>query len=119
MHYQLFNRKETVNHKNTMETGPMNEPHGYGENQENHQTKFSTEHSSSEKESKDVNDNDLAGNAAGNIPDETNLNESTGIAGSDISGEDSTEIKGKGFMGDFSEPQHDDEQYDERTDNNL
>lgn len=98
-----------------METIPTNEPHGIGENQENHQTKLKKDHLI-DQSSRDVNDNDLAGNAAGNIPDENSPEEGNGIEGS---GEESTDIKGKGFMGDFSEPQHDDEQYNQRTDNNL
>lgn len=105
-----------------MENTNTNEPHGLNENQENHQTRFAKDDNTNQNENVAVNNQDLAGNAAGNTLDE-GITEGTGIAGTDISGEDSPVIKGKGFMGDFSEPQHDDgnedEQYDERTDNNL
>lgn len=52
-----------------------------------------------EKEEKDFSQNDIAGNASGNLPPEEK---------EDSEDESATDNDGKGFLGDFAKPQHDD-----------
>lgn len=81
-----------------------NEPQGWAENEERHTTNFNTSGTSNDHLEKhretDQNDNDLAGVAAGNTPDdweETQLNDQ-------LETDDP-----RGFMGDYTEPQHDED----------
>ena len=72
-----------------------NEPHGLAENEESHVTHFGSEDKGLKKpEREDRNDNDLAGNAAGNVPEKDVHN--------------NADQSPEGFLGDFAEPQHDD-----------
>jgi hypothetical protein len=82
-----------------------NEPKGWDENQQNNDTSFGgLSDKEEEPREADTLDNDLAGNAAGNVPEEEQ---------EDVEDESATDEivtdNPKGFMGDFAEPQHDDE----------
>jgi sRNA-binding protein len=76
-----------------------NEPKGWDENQQNNDSDFSGQ---TDKETKapeiENSGNDLSGNAAGNLPEENvEDNKKQSEAGDS-----------RGFMGDYTEPQHDD-----------
>lgn len=77
-----------------------NEPKGFNENQKRNASEL--DHDSDEKlekEDKDFSQNDIAGNASGNLPPEEK---------EDSEDESATDNGGKGFLGDFAKPQHDD-----------
>lgn len=77
-----------------------NEPNGTNENQKRNNSEL-TNHDEQklEKEEKDFSQNDIAGNASGNLPPEEK---------EDSEDESATDNDGKGFVGDFAKPQHDD-----------
>lgn len=77
-----------------------NEPNGTDENQKRNDSEL-TNHDEQklEKEEKDFSQNDIAGNASGNLPPEEK---------EDSEDESATDNDGKGFVGDFAKPQHDD-----------
>lgn len=77
-----------------------NEPKGFNENQKRNETEFANhDHEKLEKEDKDFSQNDIAGNASGNLPPEEK---------EDSEDESANDNGGKGFLGDFAKPQHDD-----------
>jgi hypothetical protein len=86
-----------------------NEPKGWDENQQNNASDFGVQ---SDKESiaplpvDDV-DGDLAGNAAGNVPEEETEDDVDDVHGDKPDNHQETDDP-RGFMGDFAEPQHDD-----------
>ena len=82
-----------------------NEPKGWEENRQNNSTSF--EGLSDKEEETSTTDElggDLAGNAAGNVPEE----EQGDLEDESATDEVATDNP-KGFMGDFAEPQHDDD----------
>lgn len=77
-----------------------NEPNGDNENQKRNDLQLDqTKDEKLEKEEKDFSQNDIAGNASGNLPPEEK---------EDSEDESATDNDGKGFLGDFAKPQHDD-----------
>ena len=70
------------------------EPNGQNENQNRNDSR-SIHNENEDLNPVDQTQNNIAGNAAGNVDPENSDEEVT------------PEIKGKGFMGDFEEPQHD------------
>ena len=77
-----------------------NEPHGLAENEESHAIHFGSEDKGFKKPERDhKNDNDLAGNAEGNMFEK------------DVPSKN-VDQSPEGFLGDFAEPQHDDLMYD-------
>ncbi|MES2446688.1 MAG: hypothetical protein V4546_05870 [Bacteroidota bacterium] len=78
----------------------QNEPNGTNENQKRNNVELSSEDKAKlEKEETDYSQNDIAGNASGNLPPEEK---------EDSEDESATDNDGKGFLGDFAKPQHDD-----------
>ena len=78
----------------------QNEPNGTNENQKRNNVELSSEDKEKlEKEETDYSRNDIAGNASGNLPPEEK---------EDSEDESATDNDGKGFLGDFAKPQHDD-----------
>lgn len=78
----------------------QNEPNGTNENQKRNHVELSSEDKAKlEKEETDYSQNDIAGNASGNLPPEEK---------EDSEDESATDNDGKGFEGDFAKPQHDD-----------
>lgn len=78
----------------------QNEPHGINENQKRNNAELSSDDKAKlEKEETDYSQNDIAGNASGNLPPEEK---------EDSEDESATDTDGKGFVGDFAKPQHDD-----------
>jgi hypothetical protein len=87
-----------------------NEPNGFNENQRRNESDLGNNEPTENKNSLDTDysGNDIAGNAVGNIPEEEQTeNDEAAIEKDNEHGED-TEQRGRGFMGDFAEPQHDD-----------
>ena len=77
-----------------------NEPHGLNENQKRNDSELENDQNEKlEKEDTDFSQNDIAGNASGNMPDEAEENHTN---------KSTNDNNGKGFMGDFAKPQHDD-----------
>ncbi|MDQ7949632.1 MAG: hypothetical protein REI78_05250 [Pedobacter sp.] len=74
-----------------------NEPHGWAENEERHTSFNRSEQKEPAEREIDYADNDLAGIASGNMPDEEGVRPSA-----------KTDDP-RGFMGDFAEPQHDED----------
>lgn len=82
-----------------------NEPKGWEENRQNNQTDFGD--LTDKEDTNLVNDDlggDLAGNASGNVPEEEQEDVEDESATDDIADDDP-----RGFLGDFAEPQHDDD----------
>ncbi|RZJ81255.1 MAG: hypothetical protein EOO47_04880 [Flavobacterium sp.] len=78
----------------------QNEPNGINENQKRNNAELSSDDKAKlEKEETDYSQNDIAGNASGNLPPEEK---------EDSEDESATDTDGKGFVGDFAKPQHDD-----------
>lgn len=78
----------------------QNEPNGINENQKRNEIDLTNHNDEKlEKEDKDFSQNDIAGNASGNLPPEEK---------EDNEDESATDNDGKGFLGDFAKPQHDD-----------
>jgi len=77
-----------------------NEPNGLNENQKRNDSEI-IDNDSKELEKGDTNSpsNSIAGNADGNLPPEEK---------EDSEDESATDNNGKGFLGDFAKPQHDD-----------
>ena len=81
-----------------------NEPKGWDEHKQNNDNDFGIQ---ADKETKapevDTADNDLAGVADGNLPEEEQEDSEDESATDEVKTDDP-----RGFMGDFAEPQHDD-----------
>lgn len=82
-----------------------NEPKGWEENRQNNRTSFDGL-SDKEEDPRPEDDlgGDLAGNAAGNVPEEEQEDLEDESANDEVATDDP-----KGFVGDFAEPQHDDD----------
>ena len=82
-----------------------NEPKGWEEHKQNNDTSFGgLSDKEEEKRETDTLGADLAGNAAGNVPEEEQEDSEDESASDEVVNDDP-----RGFMGDFAEPQHDDE----------
>ncbi len=82
-----------------------NEPKGWEEHKQNNDTSFDgLSDKEEEKVEVDDSDNDLAGIASGNVPEEEQEDHEDESASDEVVSDDP-----RGFMGDFAEPQHDDE----------
>jgi len=91
-----------------METNENNEPNGLNENQERHNSTIGSTDGKKSIET-DTSNNDLAGVAAGNMPEEQETpDEESAIKKDNQHGEDTEQRDPKGFVGDFATPQHDD-----------
>lgn len=73
-----------------------NEPNGQNENQKRNESGLTTDENENSRPV-DQTQNNLAGNAAGNLPPEE----------AEDSEDESATDKGEGFVGDFAKPQHD------------
>lgn len=77
-----------------------NEPNGVNENQKKNDSELDEDHNNKlEKADTNSPSNSIAGNAEGNLPPEEK---------EDSEDESATDNDGKGFLGDFAKPQHDD-----------
>jgi hypothetical protein len=83
-----------------------NEPKGWEEHKQNNDSDFGIQTNKETKAPEEVDDlgNDLSGNAAGNVPEEEQVDSEDEIATDEVTNGDP-----RGFMGDFAEPQHDEE----------
>jgi len=82
-----------------------NTPKGWEEHKQNNDTSFDgLSDKEEEKVEVDDSDNDLAGIASGNVPEEEQEDHEDESASDEVASDDP-----RGFMGDFAEPQHDDE----------
>ena len=78
----------------------QNQPNGINEKQKRNKVELSSDDKAKlEKEETDYSQNDIAGNASGNLPPEEK---------EDSEDESATDNDGKGFLGDFAKPEHDD-----------
>lgn len=84
-----------------------NEPKGWDENQQSNATDFGGQTDKETKAPEEVDDvsNNISGNAAGNVSEEEEEDES---ASYDLNHYQEKTDDPRGFMGDFTEPQHDD-----------
>lgn len=81
-----------------------NTPKGWEENRQNNQTSFGDLSDKEEEQPTDDLGGDLAGNASGNVPEEEKEDVEDESANDEVANDDP-----KGFVGDFAEPQHDDD----------